>query len=262
MLIIILSACLVIMLASLSGVFFLVEIIRSWTEKNLKYLLSFSAGIFLVVVYNLGIEATEHSPTIGIIAMIAGVVTIHIITKMWPEFHHHHENDHNHSHSFAGAQRILISDAFHNIGDGILVASTFLVNIHLGIVTTVSIFIHELVEEISEYFVMREAGLSTFRALSLNFATSSTIIIGAVFGYFFASTEFINSMLLGFAGGSFLYILMIDLIPKSVKNVRTDKTFFKHLAWVIVGLAVITITNTFLIDDHSVSHLENTIQSE
>jgi zinc and cadmium transporter len=255
----ILIACFAIMLASVSGVFFLGKVMSVWTDRNLKYLMSFSSGIFIVVVYQLGREALEHSTTLGIGAMLAGAIIIHLLSKLWPEFHHHHEKDLDHTHSLAGVRRILVSDGIHNIGDGVLVATAFMANTYLGIITAVSIFIHEVVQEISEFFLLREAGLSIPQALLQNFLTSGTILIGALLGALVSSTELITTVLLGFAGGAFLYILLIDLIPKSVKNVRHDKALVKHLAWGLIGLALITTVNSFLPHGHEgEEHLEHT----
>jgi zinc and cadmium transporter len=255
----ILIACFVVMLASLSGVFFLGKVTWRWTERNLKYLISFSAGIFIIVVYELGKEALHESssPGIGIGSIIAGIVVLHLISKFWPEFHHHHEKDYDHSHSIAGVRRILFSDSIHNIGDGIFLSSAFMVDTYLGIVATASIFIHEAVQEISEFFVLREAGLSTWQALSRNFATSTTIIIGALMGYSLATTHYIVGPLLGISAGAFLYVLINDLIPKSVKNIREQKAFWKHIAWVILGLAVILSVNLILEHSHEESEEEH-----
>lgn len=260
----ILIACLVIMFASLSGVLVLGKLAGPWTEKNLKYLISFSAGIFIVVVYHLAEEAIQESVNlgVGVASIIAGIVALHLLSKLWPEFHHHHERDYDHSHSIAGVRRILFSDGVHNIGDGILLASAFLIDVKIGIVATASIFIHEVVQEISEFFVLKEAGLSTRSALVKNFATSSTIILGAFIGYGLSSSEFIVGPLLGFSAGAFLYVLINDLIPKSVKNIRQEKAFAKHLAWVALGLIIINVVNAVIVytieDEHSIEgvHME------
>ncbi len=241
-----LLACFVVMLASLSGVFFLTNKLSGWTERNLRFLISFSAGVFIVVAYHLTIESIEHTSTAkSVMWLLIGAIAIHIFSKIWPEFHHHHERDVEHIHSVAGARRILMSDALHNIGDGVLLAAAFAVNIYLGIVATASIFIHEAIQEISEFFVLKEAGYSNREALVKNFFVSSTIIIGALIGYFVSEQDYIMGPLLGFAAGAFIYILINDLIPKSIKNAR-EGGLIKHLGWTVLGLVIILAVNTFL----------------
>lgn len=243
----ILIACVIVMLASLSGVFFLTHKLSRWTDENLRFLISFSAGVFIIVAYNLfneSIELTNHTTTI--IAVITGIVILHVLSKFWPEFHHHHERDSAHSHSHEGARRILMSDAIHNLGDGILLAAAFSVNVYLGIVATASIFIHEAVQEVSEFFVLKEAGYSNKEALTKNFLVSSTVIIGAILGYFVSSAHYIMGPLLGFAAGAFLYILINDLLPKSIRSMQKDKGFFQHIAWTVLGLLVILGANYIL----------------
>jgi zinc and cadmium transporter len=150
-----------IMLASLAGVASIWNRAGQAIERNLRFLVSFSAGVFLVVAYHLGREAVEHAETIGggFLWILIGAVVIWLVFKIMPGFHHHHdEHEEDHPHSKIDARRILASDAIHNIGDGILLAAAFAVNIGLGVVTAISIFVHELVQEVSEFFVLRQAG--------------------------------------------------------------------------------------------------------
>ena len=54
-----LIACALIMCASLVGVFTVWGKAGSIVEKNLDFLTSFAAGVFLIVAYQLGEEALE-----------------------------------------------------------------------------------------------------------------------------------------------------------------------------------------------------------
>ena len=49
------------MLASLGGVISVWKKAGRLIEKNLSLLVSFSAGVFLIVSYQLGVETIEHS---------------------------------------------------------------------------------------------------------------------------------------------------------------------------------------------------------
>jgi len=49
------------MLASLGGVLFIWKGIGKIIERNLSLLVSFSAGVFLVVVFQLGQETLHHA---------------------------------------------------------------------------------------------------------------------------------------------------------------------------------------------------------
>ena len=182
----ILIASFVIMLASLIGVFSVWKRAGHFVEKNLAFLVSFSAGVFLVVSYNLSFEVIEHANAVssGLFWIAVGAVGILVLFRMLPHFHHHHdESEEESSHSRIDIRRILIGDSLHNVGDCILLTSAFVISPVIGLIAMVSIFVHELVQEVSEFFVLRQAGFSARKALALNFLVSATILIGSLGGY-------------------------------------------------------------------------------
>ena len=172
-----------IMLASLSGIIFLWTVARNILEKHIHIFSSFSAGVFLVVALNLADEALNHSghSIEGLTWIVVGILLLLVMFKLLPLFHHHHSSDQDHHHhNLEDAHKILFSDAIHNLGDGILLAASFSINNELGFITVFAIFIHEFILEISEFFVLKEAGYSTRKALSLNFLISGTILIATL----------------------------------------------------------------------------------
>lgn len=246
---------LLVMLASLVGVFTVWKQAGKVIEKNLSFLVSFSAGVFLVITYQLAHETLEHAstPISGFIWVIIGALGIWLFFKFLPHFHHHHdeheEDDTTHSH--IDARRILVSDAIHNLGDGILLATAFTVSGGLGVATAISIFIHELVQEVSEFFVLRQAGYSIKRALTVNFFISGTILIGALGGTFLLDTfEMFEVPLLGIAAGSFFIVVLHDLIPHSVRASVKKTHYLKHALWFLVGLLLMTLVNTYTVHSY------------
>jgi zinc and cadmium transporter len=247
---------LIVMLASLTGVFTVWKNAGKFIESNLRFLVSFSAGVFLVVAYQLGKEAVEHAETVtsGFLWILIGAIVIWLVFKIMPGFHHHHdENEEDHPHSKIDARRILASDAIHNIGDGVLLAAAFAINIGLGIVTAISIFVHELVQEVSEFFVLRQAGFSTKKSLALNFSISGTILIGSLGGFLLLeSFEALEVPLLGVAAGSFLVVVLHDLIPHSVRTSKIQTNYTKHAFWFLLGIILMIGVNAFM--PHSEAH--------
>src|SRR3990167_2587605 len=132
-----------IMFASLVGVFSVWRRAGRVVERHLSLLVSFSAGVFLVIAYQLGIEALEHSNTFrfGLLWIIVGVLAVWLLFKFLPSSHHHHDETlETHPHSRLDARRIVVSDALHNLGDGIFLAASFAAGSSLGIVAALSIF--------------------------------------------------------------------------------------------------------------------------
>lgn len=236
------ASSLFIALSSLSGAVFVWKKLGAWAHEHLFHLVSFSAGVFLLVTLHLTEETLELSGSIWLtlLYILIGVGIVVLISLLFPEGHHHHKKDDcKDEHSLNGARRILIGDALHNITDGILLAPAFLIDIRLGLVTAVGVLIHEVIQEISEFFVLKEAGYSTRAALARNFVVSTTIVIGAAIGLILTDIESLVAPLLGIASGIFFYIVVVDLIPKSVHASIKAKRHWPYLLWGTLGMLVI-----------------------
>ncbi len=258
----------IIMFASLSGILLASRVFANFIQKNLHFLVSFSAGVFLVVTYGLATEALEHNTfKIGVLWILIGCVATWILMKMIPESHHHHEEGSDHTHSNIDARRIVLADTVHNLGDGILLAGAFAVSTTFGIITAIGVLIHEILEEISEFFVMKEAGWSTKKALVINFFTSSSILLGAIGAYFlFETMEHAEPILLALAAGVFLVVVLQDLIPHSIRKSSEEKHIClkKHIVWFLLGVVLMASVNTFLSHehDHEAEHQESLHHNE
>jgi len=215
-------SAILIMSASLVGVLFVGRHLSGLFEKNLKILIAFSMGVFSVVSYSLLAETLELgiTPYILIISTIAGALFLEVMSRIIPRAHHHHEPDRGHKHSRRDAHRMLLGDAVHNISDGIILVPAFVANIWLGVATAFGIFLHELVQEIAEFFVLKEAGYSTAEALIRNFLVSGTILVGIVLTILISSIESFKALLLSFAAGGFLYIIFRDLLPSIIRSIK------------------------------------------
>jgi zinc and cadmium transporter len=250
-------AAFAVMLVSLVGIITVSKVFGSWAERNLKYLTTFATGVFVIVAYNLVKEATHSDLSIAaLLGLIAvGAIAAFSVDKVIPNAHHHHdslENPSAHgSHSKAGAQRIILSDFLHNITDGFLIVPAFLVDIRLGLFTTAGIMIHEVAQEISEFFVLKSAGYSTKKALTINFATSASILIGVVMSLLISNIfEDIIFVLLAIAAGIIIYTIFKDLIPYSIAIARREKTYAKHISAALAGALLILALTSLTADTH------------
>lgn len=253
------SATVFIMLASLGGVISIWKGAGSFVKKNLSFLVSFSAGVFLIITFELLRETFEHSSIVmALLSFLGGLALIHTAFLFLPEFHHHHdEENEKHTHNKIDARRILLGDGIHNIGDGILLASAFSTDIRLGFFTAGAVLIHELVQEISEFFVLKQAGLSTRKALIYNFLVSGTILLGVLLGSFLVeSIEVLKVPLLGITAGSFFYVVVKDLIPHSIRHGYATKNYLHHIIWFIAGIALMTALNVSFGHEHAEDSLE------
>ncbi len=243
------AAALVIMLGSLSGILFVQKTLGRWMRGRLTYLATFSAGVLTILAYHLMKEAFASSAEVAAASVVAGAVILEIIHHALPESHHHHEAT-GHTHTAVDGRRVLLSDAIHNVTDGFIIVPAFLIDWRIGLAATVSIFFHELVQEISEFFVLKEAGYSDRKALSLNFLTSSTILVGVGIAFVFASLEGFLAILSGLAAGGFLSVVIHDLLPNAALSARAHKTWTAHILAALLGAGLLlALTNVLPHED-------------
>lgn len=236
-----------IMLCSLIGVLFVSKKSEGSVKKNLPYLISFSAGVFLFTSGFMTYEAYHifDSWILAAILVLLGYVIATLISRIYPKMHHHHisESECCNDHKSGGAN-ILFADSFHNIADGLVLFTAFSVSPVLGFGTAISIFIHESVQEVSEFFVLKKAGFSTKKALAYNFFVSSTILLGVLLGFMIVDSTELQGALLALSAGLFFYIITHDLIPHKNTNSDSKPAFMKRFGFLVMGLFVLAGINS------------------
>lgn len=247
-----------VMIASLAGILFTRERASKFLEKNIKTLIAFSAGVFIVITYSLFSESIEHGTSLAVIiaSTIVGGAFLELMSHIIPHAHHHHDAASGHTHSRIDARRVLLGDAAHNIGDGIILVPAYLAGPVVGIGTTVAILFHEMVQEIAEYFILREAGYSVRQALLRNFIVSGTIFIGIFAALFFTHTEEFEGPLLAFAAGGFLYIIFRDLLPSVYESIKKSGKFLPFLLVLVLGIAIMYSVTHVVPHEHEEVHTE------
>lgn len=127
----------------------------------------------------------------------------------------------------------LFGDSIHNFIDGLIIASTFLIDYKLGFITTLAIALHEIPQEIGDFGVLIHAGFEKKKALIINYLISLSIILGGITGYFInSSIDGIISYLLPFAAGGFLYIAATDLVPEIRKHENIKRSIISILIFI------------------------------
>lgn len=247
----VLGAALVVMLASLIGVIFIGKSTSRFLEDKLSFLVSFSAGVFLVTSGALALEVFHLADSVwqGVLLILVGYVLAFLVHKLMPETHHHHADDCHSAHGKA-ARKLIVGDAIHNVADGVVLVVAFAVSPAIGLAALVSIFIHEALQEISEFFVLRRAGYSVKRALAINFAVSSTILVGVVLGHFALVSHELEVALLALAAGFFLQVVFHDLLPKHDEHESTE-SFFKHAFVVFIGAVLMGLVAQVAMEGHA-----------
>ena len=225
--------------------------------KVVRHLVSLSAGVLLgTALLNVLPEAFESkaSPQSLFATLLAGLLFFFLLEKaeLYRHQHHHEGDEHHHHHGFdrqqagRGGWSVLLGDSIHNFCDGIIIAAAFLTDVRLGVVTSLAIIAHELPQEVGDYIVLLNAGLSRSKALLYNAVSGLAAVVGGVVGYFIVGPwESLFPYLLVVASSSFVYVAVADLIPQLQHRLSLKDTF-AQLAWLAGGLVIVVAATSSL----------------
>ncbi len=234
-LIFIIASTFLISLASLIGVF-TISIKEKILSKFLLLLISLSAGALMGGAFlHLLPEASEKLDTeVMYLIVLISFVLFFLIEKLLHWRHCHKKNCDVHTFGYMN----LFGDTVHNFIDGLVIASTFLIDVKLGVITSFAIALHEIPQEIGDFGVLLYSGFSRKKALISNFLIALTAVFGGVFGYFLSfQIENITSYLLPFAAGGFIYIAASDLMPEIRKETSLKKSMLSFGVF-LVGILI------------------------
>ena len=231
------GATIIVSLLSLIGIF---TFAFKQIKKILLWLVGLSAGALMGGAFlHLIPESIEEKSVafVGLFTLI-GFSSFFIIERIL-HWHHCHKYDVKCPvHTFTYMN--LFGDSIHNFIDGLIIVASFIMNIKLGIATTVAVIAHEIPQEIGDFGVLVYGGFSKLKALFYNFITAITAIIGAIFGFFLSSVKGFVPGLLPFAAGGFIYIAASDLVPELHKEVKLKKSLMSFLFF-LIGIALMWI---------------------
>jgi zinc and cadmium transporter len=169
--------------------------------------------------------------------ILAGILGFFVLEKLvlWRHSHdhgapfeahiggHHHQSGelaaggHHDSHTKpnrSSAWMVIIGDGFHNFTDGLAIATAFVADVRLGILTSIAIIAHELPQELGDFLVLIHSGFSKREALFWNLISSLATLVGAVLAYFvLQQLESYANVFLCLAASSMIYVAIADLIP-------------------------------------------------
>lgn len=245
-----------IIFATLIGGLLSVAVAASLTvgvlSRVVKHLVSLSAGVLLgTALLNILPEAFESkaSPQSLFATLLGGLLFFFLLEKaeLYRHQHHHEGDEHHHHHGFdrhqagRGGWSVLLGDSIHNFCDGIIIAAAFLTDVRLGMVTSLAIIAHEIPQEVGDYIVLLNAGLSRRKALLYNAVSGLSAVLGGVIGYFVVGPwEALFPYLLVVASSSFIYVAVADLIPQLQHRLSLKDTV-AQLVWLAGGLAIVLL---------------------
>lgn len=140
----------------------------------------------------------------------------------------------------------LIGDGVHNFIDGMIIAGSFIISYSIGIATTFAVIFHEIPQEIGDFGVLVYGGLTKAKALAYNFVSALTAVAGSLVTYYLASyIQGMDTFLVPFAAGGFIYIAATDLMPELHKRSQAKESLIQLLA-LLAGIGLMSILKTLL----------------
>jgi zinc and cadmium transporter len=235
-----------------------------WIPTVVSYAVGALLGaVFLDLLPHLFEQTKDHERVAAF--LLLGLIAFFLLEKVLLWRHHHHSDDepgaepgshahyhaheHGHDHGRSGWM-IVIGDAFHNFTDGVIIASAFLADVRLGVVTAVAIIAHEIPQEIGDFLVLLHSGFERRKALIMNALSGLATLFGAVIAYFAISglRTWIPDIL-AIAAASMIYVAVADLIPGLQRRTAPKETF-AQVAFIGLGICSIWLIRTALAPGH------------
>jgi zinc and cadmium transporter len=216
-----------------------------WIPTLVSYAVGALLGaVFLDILPH--VFETSKSPARIAACLLAGILAFFILEKLLLWRHHHHGGEaHQHGddleigdHGRSGWM-IVAGDSFHNFTDGVIIASAFLADVRLGVVTSLAIIAHEIPQEIGDFLILLHSGFSKRKALVVNALSGLAMVAGALLAYFTLSgVERWVPEILAVAAASMIYVAVADLIPGLHKRTALDESL-GQVAFIALGVASI-----------------------
>lgn len=250
----------IILFSLIGGVFsllggFILLSRRVWAEKLAMYATPFAAGALLSAVFldllREGVELAD--PYRVLLSCLVGIIIFFFAERFLHWFHHHHE--HEDKKTDPTASLVIIGDTLHNALDGVAIAASFLISVPTGIITTIAVAAHEIPQEVGDFGLLLNKGLSRRNVLLANIVSALATTIMAILTFWLGSSDKLPiGVLLGLSAGFLLYIAMSDVIPSIHEHTKKGKLldtrpFLLVLGAVLVGITI-SIAHKYIDADH------------
>merc|ERR1712176_16333 len=136
----------------------------------------------------------------------------------------------------------LAADFAHNFTDGLAIGASFLAGQSIGVITTLTILLHEVPHEIGDFAILVQSGASKERAMMLQLVTAMGAMMGTVVGLLLGGTFGAVSIILPFTAGGFIYIATVGVIPEILANEKASVAQnLKEVAAMLTGIALMVV---------------------
>ncbi|XP_029658110.1 protein catecholamines up isoform X1 [Octopus sinensis] len=139
----------------------------------------------------------------------------------------------------------LAADFAHNFTDGLAIGASFLVGRNVGIVTTITIFLHEIPHEIGDFAILVKSGCTKKRAMLLQLSTALGAMMGTICSLVAGSTGITaTAWVLPFTAGGFIYIATVSVIPELLIE-SSFRQSIKEIVALILGVYMMVLIASY-----------------
>ena len=155
------------------------------------------------------------------------------------------------------AWMIIFGDGIHNFIDGLASGAAMSTSVLSGLSVSLAVFCEELPHELGDFAVLLNSGMTVRQAMMYNFLSACTCYVGLVIGrhllgldchnrviisgILLGELDGVNTYIFGLAGGMFLYISLVDMVPELNETVEKASKVNSRKALVTFGLQNIGI---------------------
>jgi zinc and cadmium transporter len=173
-------------------------------------------------------------------------ILIFFMVERYIHWHHCHRCHEKHEKIQPSVYLNLIGDCVHNFIDGTIIAASFLTNLQLGIISTIAIASHEIPQEMGDFAIIVKGGLKPKKGLFYNLLSALLCVIGGLVAIFFVNiSQSVRPILLSIAGGGFIYLSLVDIVPDLHKEIKTQTIVIEGFS-LLMGILVMFFLTKFL----------------
>ena len=135
----------------------------------------------------------------------------------------------------------LIADFLHNFTDGLAIGATFAAGHgpQMGIITAVTILLHEIPHEIGDYAILIQSGYRRRSAILLQLVTAVGALMGTAVGLHYGTLEHATQFILPITAGGFIYIATVSVIPELLETKASSHgQSITEISALLVGVAM------------------------
>ncbi|EYC45151.1 hypothetical protein Y032_0437g1457 [Ancylostoma ceylanicum] len=129
----------------------------------------------------------------------------------------------------------LVADFAHNFTDGLAIGASFIAGTTIGVVTMITVLVHEVPHEIGDFAILIQSGYSKRKAMAIQLVTALGALSGCAISLWVADPSALadaaaSSWILPFTAGGFIYIATVSVIPELLENSSTAQSIGEILA--------------------------------